>query len=465
MHGACWAYAGMCHTAEWWLRHELLDVMNDERSAYGCSNRTVKVPGMKATSPPPPPAASGAELRDEDTSLALAPKLRRGTTPERQSALAQVRMDKLLHDVSERHKQRHAACPCALLQIACPCAHAALKQRPQWHAHARAGAAGPAPRLAEGSTDAYENASPDSPCAAGGILGTHGVPACCPSTCGECGGKGCAQRPGGRNACCALHIKRRCSSSVPPPCLLPPRWQLRASPQWSAARTAVPATVGVQGNAAPAAALTAGRPSSAAASSAASSSASSAEQATLRCTSFYEAIMGRHPGGEEGVDRMLASSNSTTRWSPPPLDRLEGSSTLRLAILLHGDACSQATLPRRLSQAGARASLRSRREAVDVRQLKCARSLVRHVVRPYEAAGHIVRVFATANGAVDPMLVYALRTAISAVSVLHHAGPVMYQLAIALRDYMAWTAAHDFEFDAVLLTRCDVYFKARAAAP
>ena len=35
-------------------------------------------------------------------------------------------------------------------------------------------------------------------CPAGGIPGSHGVRACCEAACGECGGRGCDARPGGR---------------------------------------------------------------------------------------------------------------------------------------------------------------------------------------------------------------------------------------------------------------------------
>ena len=37
-------------------------------------------------------------------------------------------------------------------------------------------------------------------CPAGSIPGSHGVPACCPTACGHCGGRGCEERDGGRQA-------------------------------------------------------------------------------------------------------------------------------------------------------------------------------------------------------------------------------------------------------------------------
>ena len=42
-----------------------------------------------------------------------------------------------------------------------------------------------------------------SACPPNSIPGRHGIAACCPAACGECGGKGCELRPGGRSHCCA----------------------------------------------------------------------------------------------------------------------------------------------------------------------------------------------------------------------------------------------------------------------
>ena len=59
-------------------------------------------------------------------------------------------------------------------------------------------------------------------CGAGGIPGGHGIRACCSSSCGECGGAGCWDRPGGRAACCAATIakaKQLCGATVSPPCV------------------------------------------------------------------------------------------------------------------------------------------------------------------------------------------------------------------------------------------------------
>ena len=53
----------------------------------------------------------------------------------------------------------------------------------------------------------------------GGIINSHGLPTCCPKSCGQCGGRGCEQRPGGSRSCCGFDINRaghRCEASEPP---------------------------------------------------------------------------------------------------------------------------------------------------------------------------------------------------------------------------------------------------------
>lgn len=44
---------------------------------------------------------------------------------------------------------------------------------------------------------------------------------CCPRSCGKCGGRGCAKRPGGIDACCTQRIRaaRRSCSKFLPPCI------------------------------------------------------------------------------------------------------------------------------------------------------------------------------------------------------------------------------------------------------
>ena len=56
-------------------------------------------------------------------------------------------------------------------------------------------------------------------CPAGSISGSHGIAACCPAACGHCGGRGCEERAGGREACCAIDIQkagRPCAGTAPP---------------------------------------------------------------------------------------------------------------------------------------------------------------------------------------------------------------------------------------------------------
>ena len=53
-------------------------------------------------------------------------------------------------------------------------------------------------------------------CPSDGILGTHGVEACCASRCGECGGRGCRDRGEG---CCARDAHVCCAVNPTMPCL------------------------------------------------------------------------------------------------------------------------------------------------------------------------------------------------------------------------------------------------------
>jgi len=53
-----------------------------------------------------------------------------------------------------------------------------------------------------------------------GLMNTHGVMVCCPTSCGQCGGKRCGERPGGEAACCghAIMAANRSCLNYPPPC-------------------------------------------------------------------------------------------------------------------------------------------------------------------------------------------------------------------------------------------------------
>jgi len=63
--------------------------------------------------------------------------------------------------------------------------------------------------------------SPWRHCPAGGKSSSSIHNVCCDSACGSCGGRGCDQRPGGRDRCCASEViqsNQPCSLS-PPPCV------------------------------------------------------------------------------------------------------------------------------------------------------------------------------------------------------------------------------------------------------
>ena len=57
--------------------------------------------------------------------------------------------------------------------------------------------------------------------AKGGIMWPRpGSTACCPASCGECGGSDCGTRPGGKASCCGNDVQsngRKCVTD-PPPC-------------------------------------------------------------------------------------------------------------------------------------------------------------------------------------------------------------------------------------------------------
>ncbi len=66
--------------------------------------------------------------------------------------------------------------------------------------------------------DWFELLATSDPTCSTGILNDAGT-ACCPATCGACGGTGCDQRPGGAAACCTSGVTASgasCSSNFPP---------------------------------------------------------------------------------------------------------------------------------------------------------------------------------------------------------------------------------------------------------
>lgn len=58
-----------------------------------------------------------------------------------------------------------------------------------------------------------------STCTSQGGIVKSGTTACCPESCGTCGGKNCASLPGGNHNCCTKEIEgngKSCSTSAPP---------------------------------------------------------------------------------------------------------------------------------------------------------------------------------------------------------------------------------------------------------
>ena len=80
---------------------------------------------------------------------------------------------------------------------------------------------------------AAANASEDGNSSLSGRL------ACCPSSCGQCGGPGCSKRPGGRRQCCApaiIRSGRRCTLPGDTACSLAVDPKLPVQPPFNGAQ-------------------------------------------------------------------------------------------------------------------------------------------------------------------------------------------------------------------------------------
>ncbi|CAM9722429.1 unnamed protein product, partial [Laminaria digitata] len=63
---------------------------------------------------------------------------------------------------------------------------------------------------------------PEGQCA-NGVAGVQRDDICCDLACGECGGGGCGQRPGGNTNCCTNRIRDSgltCSATSMAPCII-----------------------------------------------------------------------------------------------------------------------------------------------------------------------------------------------------------------------------------------------------
>jgi hypothetical protein len=97
-------------------------------------------------------------------------------------------------------------------------------------------------------------------------------------------------------------------------------------------------------------------------------------------------------------------------------------------------------------------------------QVRCARSLIKRVLEPYEATGHHVSVFLTLyqklwGSRADLVAAFAPR--VVSVNTLHHDSTPsqILPIAAAVQDFLNWCAKYGEAFDAVLVTRFDIYFK------
>lgn len=82
------------------------------------------------------------------------------------------------------------------------------------------------PMLAEPHPGFEHGTVPEAARDRSGAPGVCSGRVCCAASCGACGGRGCNQRSGGAEACCARRVVqsgRVCGDTVPPPCVM--RWK------------------------------------------------------------------------------------------------------------------------------------------------------------------------------------------------------------------------------------------------
>merc|ERR1719224_327348 len=78
----------------------------------------------------------------------------------------------------------------------------------------------PAPEVAECPAGSLVGTYFSSATARGDSISVKSNSVCCPASCGTCGGKQCASRPGGKSACCADIIQASNKECGSPPCAL-----------------------------------------------------------------------------------------------------------------------------------------------------------------------------------------------------------------------------------------------------
>ena len=174
------------------------------------------------------------------------------------------------------------------------------------------------------------------------------------------------------------------------------------------------------------------------------------------CVDEYNRSMAQR-GVAKKADAVIYSTRARAVWRP--MQPLLPSASGRLAVLVRGQTYRGNA---RASFAINAASSASRNEA----QLRCIRSLVELVVEPYEVTGHGVGIFLTlyeALGGTFSGLLSTFGSRVLSINVIQ-ANSTQTQLATiacALQDFISWCTAHPMvHFDAVVITRFDLYLKA-----
>ena len=179
----------------------------------------------------------------------------------------------------------------------------------------------------------------------------------------------------------------------------------------------------------------------------------------IRCVRAY-ARARRTRQVDGNVSEVLHALNATAEWWPPaekPVPWAEARSTLAVLVrgqTYRGQTRESFTLIREPTSASERYAS----------QAKCARSLVEHLIEPFERAGHAVSVFLTIFASVwgdRSALVGAFAPRVVSVSTLQHNSTASQILstAMAVRDHLAWCERYHRSFDAVVVTRFDAFFK------
>lgn len=180
------------------------------------------------------------------------------------------------------------------------------------------------------------------------------------------------------------------------------------------------------------------------------------------CVRYYKQLISRR-GTTDNVSRLVSALNTSSIWWPPTRRTGNGNAVLgRLAVVVRGQAY-RGRMRQTFSIDAARDPADSERDAA---QARCTRSIVEHIVEPFERSGHTVRLFLTlyemTRGSRERLIAAYGAARVASVQTLHHKSTAsqILPVAAALADHLRWCRSHAESFDAVILTRHDIYLKA-----